>query len=633
MLSQQKFVSVQSWVFSLASLLVFNEHVLYKVELRGCMMPEYLVDDEGYVYEKGFDGQWHQKWGWFGPQKDTNWLGQPNVKRDLLGRPKEARGPFGGFVTDKTGKLLYEPSDSGSTTSYGGDSSSGSADLEGLIALGILILIVFIVITVFNAWRGLAERYPRAMAVIHTLAGMAAVVYGLAYAGFPPSVQIGGAALVPGLVGWLWLTRHLPLIFMPINAILTGAGLWLVAEIMRVTWEPTWSRLTIGLPLLSNLAALLAILPMTLLLWFYLGQRWPPLFAPLNCLVAGATLWFLLTRVWTDWFSSWGIWTQPIPVLLPVGWLIFLGPLILWLWYQGQVRWPAFFFFLNLLAFGGLLGLTAYHTQTSWIDHWDRWTGGLLFNSVPLLVISLSPITLGSWIWASRRWERIFIVPNLLLTGAGLGFVLIHTRHLWTDQWREFWGNVPARPDPVMAALIAPLAIWLWRQGIQRLPSYRGAMWALFWGVIFWWVAERSRANWQDVWWKFAEDAIPDLALLAGLMLPVLWAWYQSYKRWPRVITIYTLVIITLGLFWTIGRILTGSDIVFRVCVAVFPIMLWSWGRLLSLHPRIGWLLTALGLTALGLLAWLAPRFFEVFVRTFRIWLESQGIPIGINKP
>jgi len=61
---------------------------------------------------------------------------------------------------------------------------------------------------------------------------------------------------------------------------------------------------------------------------------------------------------------------------------------------RGQDRWPVPFFVGNLLLFGGLLGLAAYHTQPAWIRTWRYWMVGLPFASIPIAVISLSPVTL-----------------------------------------------------------------------------------------------------------------------------------------------------------------------------------------------------------------------------------------------
>ena len=66
-------------------------------------MAESLLTSEGYVYEQNWAGQWQQQ-GMFGPERDVNWLGQPNVERNILGQPKVARDWLGQPVT--SGSLL-----------------------------------------------------------------------------------------------------------------------------------------------------------------------------------------------------------------------------------------------------------------------------------------------------------------------------------------------------------------------------------------------------------------------------------------------------------------------------------------------------------------------------------------------
>lgn len=338
----------------------------------------HLLDDEGHVYKQGvFSDEWRQQQGFLGPEKDTDWLNRPNVRRDLLGRPEQARNVWGQPIYSAEGRPLYRPAGS-SAPSSGGDAAAALLSL--LLSIGLLILLVYLVSAIValiveilgalvNGWRSLVKRYPRAMRIVHLLLGMLAVGGGLYLKGFDLPVQVAGAALVPALWGWLWLTRRLPLVFMPINALLVGGGLWLLAQATRPTWGPTWSRLTFDLPLVDNLPFLLALLPMSLWLWRLGAQRWPRVFRPLNLLALGALLGFLLLRVWPDWRPAWERWIAPVPLLPSLtGWLIVFLPLGVWLWRQGQSRWPLPFTVLHLLLLGGLVGLTAYHTQPAWLD-------------------------------------------------------------------------------------------------------------------------------------------------------------------------------------------------------------------------------------------------------------------------
>ncbi len=594
-----------------------------------------LLDDEGRVYKQGpLSNEWRQQQGFLGPERDTDWLGRPNVQHDLLGRPEQARDIWGRPIHSAEGRPLYRPA-STSTVSTGSDDAAAAA-LGLLLSIGLAILLVYVVgallslvaqilAALFNGWRNLAERYPRAMRIVHLLLGMLAVGGGLRLAGFDLEMQLAGAVLVPGLWGWLWLTRHLPMVFMPINAILVGGGLWLTAQLTRSAWSPTWSRLTFGLPLVGNLPVLLAALPMLLWLWTLGARRWPGVFRPLNLLAVGGILCFLLLRVWTDWQPLWKAWIEPVPLLSSAtGWLLLLLPVGLWLWRKGQARWPLPFTLFNLLVFGGLLGLAAYHTQPTWMATWRRWMAGLPFAAAPILTISLSPVTLWGWGQASRRWAKVFIIPNLLLSGGILWLVLDRTRPLWADAWRTVWGEVPLTLDPALVVLVLPLTIWAWRQAGRRWPRYWGAVRALLWGGALWWIAERTRGTWQSGWRDFAGQGGPDLALLAGLMPPLVWSWLRLRRRWPRALRVVTWGVVTLVLAWTAGRLLPGSTWVLRAAVAFLPLTTWGWLWLLRHYPRLGWPLTLLPWIGLGLLAWLAPDRFQALLVAISTWLAEQ---------
>lgn len=202
-----------------------------------------LIGKDGVVHEKGWDGQYRPKQGLFGPERDTTWTGQPDVKHDWLGRPQEERDWLGRSVRSSSGNTLYRRVGSdGGWGGGGGDAASATLGL--LLGIGLVVLLVYaigavlallaqLLAALYSGWQSLVRRYPRGMLVVHLLIGMAAIGYGLYLAGFNLEIQLGGAALVPVLWGWLRLTRRLPMIFMPINAILIGGGLWLTAQ---TTW-------------------------------------------------------------------------------------------------------------------------------------------------------------------------------------------------------------------------------------------------------------------------------------------------------------------------------------------------------------------------------------------------------------
>lgn len=94
-----------------------------------------LVDKDGVVHEKGWDGQYHPKQGLFGPERDTNWTGQANVERDWLGNPREERDWLGRPTQSASGKTLYRRSGG---SSGGSSTSSGEALLYLILAVAML---------------------------------------------------------------------------------------------------------------------------------------------------------------------------------------------------------------------------------------------------------------------------------------------------------------------------------------------------------------------------------------------------------------------------------------------------------------------------------------------------------------
>jgi hypothetical protein len=63
-------------------------------------MGDQAIDDEGNVYEQGWDGQYRQKRGIFGSDRETDIFGTPKVDRDIFGssgQPLFERGSSGGI--------------------------------------------------------------------------------------------------------------------------------------------------------------------------------------------------------------------------------------------------------------------------------------------------------------------------------------------------------------------------------------------------------------------------------------------------------------------------------------------------------------------------------------------------------
>src|SRR3972149_10099696 len=97
-----------------------------------------LLDQEGNVYRQGFlDSQWPKEQAPLGPKKDTNWLGQPNVQRNLFGEPSPARDFLGTPHVSDDGRPLYRPSSSSGFSGSGGDALAGPAARRPLLPFSI----------------------------------------------------------------------------------------------------------------------------------------------------------------------------------------------------------------------------------------------------------------------------------------------------------------------------------------------------------------------------------------------------------------------------------------------------------------------------------------------------------------
>jgi hypothetical protein len=378
----------------------------------------------------------------------------------------------------------------------------------------------------------------------------------------------------------------------------------------------------------SNLSLVLAILPLALLLLAAGSRRWPRLFAPLICLAIGGVAWFVLMRAWTDWQSTWRMVIAPLPLAPPAGWLILLAPLVLWLWFKGQQRWPTPFLGLNLLVFGGLLALTAYHLQPAWINTWRMWTTGLPIVGAPFIVIGLGPFAFWSWNRVSRRWPRVFVIPNLLLTGGILWLILDRARPFWMSQFRSIWGNAPIGFDIALIVIALPLTVWLWQKGSRRWPRVWSALHALVLGTVLWWVAERTRIVWEAGWRRFFTDSPTYVPVAIGLSLPALWLWSQLRRRWPRTVAFVTMIVVSVGLFWLTGQLLPTTTYAPRALVAALPVVIAGWGFLLHHQPRLGWALTFLLIVVAGLVIWLVSGLLSELAANVLSWLVEQGVSI-----
>jgi hypothetical protein len=124
-----------------------------------------VVDEEGNVYERGWDGQYRQKQGIFGPQRETDVFGNAKVDRDLLGNPKAKTNWLGSQQTSSSGRGLY--------SSGSGSNNDLAVAIVGFL-LGITILaIIGIIRLLYHLCRNHPSvGYPlvAALAVISAIA-------------------------------------------------------------------------------------------------------------------------------------------------------------------------------------------------------------------------------------------------------------------------------------------------------------------------------------------------------------------------------------------------------------------------------------------------------------------------------
>lgn len=103
-----------------------------------------LVDKNGVVHEKGWNGQHRPKQGLFGPVRETDWLGQPKVEKDWLGNPKVERDWLGRPIRSTSGKTLYRGAGSSTGGSSGEDALAGLIMMILVIALAISVAVILI---------------------------------------------------------------------------------------------------------------------------------------------------------------------------------------------------------------------------------------------------------------------------------------------------------------------------------------------------------------------------------------------------------------------------------------------------------------------------------------------------------
>ncbi len=112
------------------------------------------LDEDGNVYEKGWDGQQRQQQGWLGPKQDKDVWGNPKIEKDVWSDPVPERDWLGTQRTSASGKPLFR-------TAGAGLSGLNFGQWDGLIKLFLLLL--FGVFWLAYLWIRACFRYPKVM--------------------------------------------------------------------------------------------------------------------------------------------------------------------------------------------------------------------------------------------------------------------------------------------------------------------------------------------------------------------------------------------------------------------------------------------------------------------------------------
>jgi len=108
-----------------------------------------LIDKDGNVHEKGWDGQYHPKQGMFGPERDVSFPRQPNVERDLLRNPVEARDPLSNPIRSTSGDSLFHRLGNATGGSGAAGGIEGPLSVIALLALmgaGLVLIALWVVL-------------------------------------------------------------------------------------------------------------------------------------------------------------------------------------------------------------------------------------------------------------------------------------------------------------------------------------------------------------------------------------------------------------------------------------------------------------------------------------------------------
>lgn len=108
------------------------------------MSDDKMTDKDGVVYEKGWDGKYHPKEGFFGVEQDVDFFGNAKTQTDFLGNPVEETNFWEGSVKSSDGKQLYRPASSTAGTTSG---ENALAAILGIVVIAMGLMVAGFLIT------------------------------------------------------------------------------------------------------------------------------------------------------------------------------------------------------------------------------------------------------------------------------------------------------------------------------------------------------------------------------------------------------------------------------------------------------------------------------------------------------
>ncbi len=219
-----------------------------------------------------------------------------------------------------------------------------------------------------------------------------------------------------------------------------------------------------------------------------------------------------------------------------------------WIWLTQRlpvVMWP-----INAAVVGAGLWALAGATRTEWQPLWLNASFGIPLIGNLQMALAVFPMLLLMWVAAARRWPMVMAVPTRIAIGAVVWFVLFRVAAdglpLWLPWWEYiFWPAPIIRSAPAIIIAIFPLALWIWWNGLRRVPLLFGAINMLALGMIAFLVVYHILPGWEEIWLLLIGNlpaaGFPTQSLV--LIPLIVWLWSRVWRKWPRAIALPSLIL------------------------------------------------------------------------------------------